>query len=190
MKILLHNCCGPCTVYPLSRLREQGHQVHGYFYNPNIHPYTEWQKRKLALLQYADDQGLPVIVEDGYDMEYYLREVVHREAVRCRLCYAMRLRKAARVARKGKFDAFTTTLLVSPFQKHDLIKETGLAVAEETGIPFYYEDFRAGYREATEISRALGMYRQQYCGCIFSEKERFAQDEKKKNRRDHYREGD
>jgi len=156
--------------------------VHGYFYNPNIHPYTEWQKRQLALLRYADEQHLPVIVEEGYDLEDYLREVVYREAVRCRLCYGMRLRKAAKVARKGKFDAFTTTLLVSPFQKHDLIKETGLAVAEETGIPFYYEDFRVGYPAATEISRSLGMYRQQYCGCIFSEKERFAQGEKKKNR--------
>lgn len=180
MKLLLHNCCGPCTVYPLERLREQGHQVHGYFYNPNIHPYTEWQKRKLALLQYADEQGLPVIVEDGYDMEFYLREVVHREAVRCRLCYVMRLKKAALVARKGKFDAFTTTLLVSPYQKHELIRETGMAVAEETGIPFFYEDFRSGYREATEKSRSLGMYRQKYCGCIFSEKERYEQKVKRR----------
>lgn len=173
MKILLHNCCGPCTIYPLQELRRQGHLVHGYFYNPNIHPYTEWQKRKSALLQYAEQNDLPVIVENGYNLEGYLREVVHREAVRCRFCYTMRLRRAAAVARRGRFDAFSTTLLVSPYQKHELIRETGLAVAEEAGIPFYYEDFRPGYKEATEASRSLGMYRQQYCGCIFSEKERY-----------------
>lgn len=179
MRILLHNCCGPCTIYPLSRLRRQGHQVHGYFYNPNIHPFTEWQKRRSALLEYAEQNALPVIVDrQGYDLEHYLRQVVHREAVRCRFCYAMRLRRAAAVARRGGFDAFSTTLLVSPYQKHELIRETGLAAAEEAGVPFYYEDFRPGYREATEISRSLGMYRQQYCGCIFSEKERYYKPER------------
>jgi len=173
LRILLHNCCGPCTIYPLKKLREKGFMVHGYFYNPNIHPYTEWQKRKDALVQYAGENGLPLIVDENYDLEDYLRAVVHREKIRCQFCYYMRLRKAARVAARGGFAAFSTTLLVSPYQKHDLIRETGQAVAEETGVPFYYEDFRPGYREAVEISRALGMYRQQYCGCIFSEKERY-----------------
>jgi len=179
MKILLHTCCGPCTVYPLKKLRQDSHRVHGYFSNPNIHPFTEWQKRKDTLLQYARDNDLPVIVDDNYDLEGYLREVVHRETVRCRYCYTMRLRQAARVAKRGKFDAFSTTLLVSPFQKHDLIAELGRAIGEEQGIPFYYEDFRPGYREATEISRSLGMYRQQYCGCIYSEKERYYSKAKK-----------
>jgi hypothetical protein len=160
-------------------LRESGHLIYGYFYNPNIHPFTEWQKRKDTLLEYARDNDFKVIVEDDYDLEGYLRELVHRETVRCRFCYAMRLRRAAQVARRGKFDAFSTTLLVSPYQKHDLIKEIGSAIAEETGVSFYYDDFRPGYREATEISRSLGMYRQQYCGCIYSEKDRYYKKNKK-----------
>ena len=173
MKILLHNCCGPCTIYPLQGLRELGHQVHGYFFNPNIHPYTEWLKRSETLLQYASENQLPVITDDQYDLEGYLREVVRREAERCRYCYSLRLERAARVAVRGNFDAFTTTLLVSPYQKHDLIREIGMAIAKETSIPFYYADFRPGYREAVQMSRSLGMYRQRYCGCIYSEKERF-----------------
>jgi predicted adenine nucleotide alpha hydrolase (AANH) superfamily ATPase len=173
MKILLHTCCGPCTIYPLKKLRADNHEVCGYFNNPNIHPYTEWQQRKETLLDYARDNDLKVIVNEDYDLEGYLREVVHRESVRCRYCYTMRLRQAARIARRGKFDAFSTTLLVSPFQKHDLIAEIGRAMGEEAGVPFYYEDFRPGYREATEISWSLNMYRQQYCGCIYSERDRY-----------------
>jgi len=173
MKILLHTCCGPCTIYPLKKLREDGHEVQGYFYNPNIHPFTEWRQRKETLLQYAGENSFKVIVDDNYDLEGYLRGVVHRESVRCMYCYSMRLSKAARIAKHGKFDAFTTTLLVSPYQKHDLIKDVGQAIGIEVGIPFYYQDFRPGYREATNVSRELGMYRQQYCGCIYSEKERY-----------------
>jgi len=174
MKILLHICCGPCTIYPLKKLRAEYHEVDGYFYNPNIHPYTEWQRRKETLLNYAKENSFKVIVpSDGYELESYLREVVHREQVRCRYCYAMRLRQTARVAKHGKYDSFTSTLLVSKLQKHDLIVATGQAVAEEIGIPFYYDDFRLGYQEGVAASRALGMYRQQYCGCIYSEKERY-----------------
>lgn len=179
MKILLHTCCGPCTIYPLKKIREDNHLVYGYFYNPNIHPFTEWQKRKDTLLDYARDNDFNVIVDDDYDLEGYLREVVHRESVRCRFCYTMRLRRVAQIARRGKFDAFSTTLLVSPYQKHDFIKDIGFAIAEETGVTFYYVDFRPGYREATEESRLLGMYRQQYCGCIYSEKERYYKKNKK-----------
>lgn len=179
MKILLHTCCGPCTIYPLEKLRQDQNQVYGYFYNPNIHPFTEWQKRKEALGAYAEQKHFKVIMEDDYDLEYYLRQVVYREATRCRFCYDLRLRRTAQIARRGNFDAFTTTLLVSPFQKHDLIRETGLAIGEEMGIPFYYEDFRPGYQEATSQSRLLGMYRQQYCGCIYSEKDRYSRKKKK-----------
>lgn len=180
MKILLHTCCGPCTIYPLQKLRAGNHEVCGYFNNPNIHPYTEWRKRKDTLLVYARDNDFKVIVHEAYDLEGYLREVVHRESVRCRYCYTMRLRQAAKIARRGKFDAFSTTLLVSPFQKHDLIAEIGWAMGKEAGVPFYYEDFRPGYRKATEISRSLSMYRQQYCGCIYSERDRYDKEFKSK----------
>ena len=160
-------------------LREQGHGLTGYFYNPNIHPYTEWSKRREALAEYAGTIELPVIFDESYDLDDFLRSVVHREAQRCGFCYAMRLRRAAAVARKGKFEAFSTTLLVSPYQKHDLINEIGSAVGEEYGVPFHYVDFRPGFKDATARSRDLQMYRQQYCGCIYSERDRYHRQRKK-----------
>ncbi|MTI86292.1 MAG: epoxyqueuosine reductase QueH [Firmicutes bacterium] len=173
MRLLLHTCCGPCSIYPIKALREQDIEVYGYFYNPNIHPYTEWKKRRDTLEQYASDIDLKVIFDESYALEDFLRQVVHRESVRCRFCYSIRLTQAAAVAKRGKFDAFSTTLLVSPFQKHDLIKEMGEAAGKEKGVEFYYQDFRTGFKEATQESREMEMYRQNYCGCIYSEKDRF-----------------
>ena len=178
MKVLIHICCGPCAVYPVEALRRAGHDLRGYFYNPNIHPYQEYVRRRQTLTDWAGEQGLPVIVDDSYDMEEYLRQVVFREAQRCRLCYLMRLEKAARLARRGKFDAITTTLLYSRMQKHDLIAEVGREAAERNGVAFLYEDFREGWQEGIRRSKELGMYRQQYCGCIYSEKERYLKEKK------------
>ena len=174
MRLLLHTCCGPCAIHPLAYLRQEGHEVHGYFFNPNIHPYTEYRRRKEAVADFAAASNWPVIFAEEYPIETYFREVAYREKDRCRFCYFLRLRQTARVARRGKFDAFTTTLLVSPFQKHDLVREVGQAVAVEFEIPFYYVDFRPGYKQGVHRSRELGLYRQQYCGCLYSEKERFA----------------
>lgn len=148
--------------------------MHGYFFNPNIHPYAEYARRQEALARLAAAADWPVIFADDYRPEDYFRQVAFREGERCRFCYLLRLRQAARVARKGKFDAFTTTLLVSPYQKHDLLREIGRAAGEEFGVPFYDVDFRPGFREGRRRARELGLYRQQYCGCIFSERERFA----------------
>ncbi len=178
-KLLLHVCCGPCAVFPLSRLREQGWAPYGYFFNPNIHPYTEYLRRRDTLADYARERDWPVIFAEEYPLEEYFRRVVYREKERCRFCYVLRLRRAARVAKKGQFEAFSTTLLVSPFQKHELVREAGEAAAIEYGIPFYYADFRRGFREGVNRFRELGMYRQQYCGCVFSERERFGRRKKK-----------
>lgn len=173
MNVLLHVCCGPCSIYPIACLKKEGHDIRGYFFNPNIHPYTEHKKRMETFREYAERIGLPVIMDDSYELEEFLRRVSFREGERCRVCYDLRLRKAAQVAKKGNFDAFTTTLLVSPHQKHELIQDIGTAVGKEKGIPFYYHDFRTGYKEAVEISRQEDMYRQQYCGCIYSERDRY-----------------
>lgn len=173
MKILLHICCAPCSIYPVQELKEKGMDVYGYFYNPNIHPFTEFEKRRATLEKYANDIDLPVIYDNDYQLEEFLQRVVYRETDRCQFCYAMRLEQAAKVARKGRFDYLSTTLLVSPYQKHDMIKEIGASMGNKYNIPFYYADFRAGYREGAARSRDLGMYRQQYCGCIYSEKERY-----------------
>ena len=181
MKVLLHICCANCAIYPLERIRERGDEVTGYSFNPNIHPYQEYQKRLASLKEYAEAVGLEVIYRDEYLLEEFLRNVSHRVEERCQYCYTVRLEATAREAKKNAFDQFSTTLLQSNHQNHLLIKETGDRLAEEVGIPFYYEDFRKGWKRGVEVSRAMGLYRQQYCGCIYSEKERFLHTEKMSN---------
>jgi hypothetical protein len=173
MKILLHICCGPCTIYPLRILREMCRDVTGHYFNPNIHPYLEYRRRAETLAAYADKQKLPVIWAEGYDMEAFFRLVAGQEKDRCRICYTLRLQETVRAAKTGGFAGFTTTLLYSKFQKHDLIREVGESLGREYNMPFFYLDFREGWKEGVQISRELGMYRQPYCGCVYSEKERF-----------------
>ena len=173
MKLLMHLCCGPCTIYPLKILRIQGHEVSGVFYNPNIHPYQEYQRRHQTLSEYAEKSFLNIIWPDGYPMEEFFRQVVFKENERCEYCYWERLRHTAELALQGKYEAFTSTLLYSKYQKHEAIKEIGENLGKQLGIKFYYHDFREGWDEGVKISRELGMYRQKYCGCLYSEKERF-----------------
>ena len=173
VKILLHICCAPCTIYPLRILRREGAEVGGLYYNPNIHPYQEYRKRLDTLEVYASQEELPVIREAVYPMEQFLRQVAFREEERCRCCYTLRLTRAARIAKRCQYDAFTTTLLYSRFQKHGLIRSIAEGVAKTQGIPFLYRDFREGWSEGVRISKEIGLYRQSYCGCIYSEKERF-----------------
>ncbi len=172
MRILSHICCAPCFTYPLKRLEEEGHDVTGFFYNPNIHPYQEYKNRKVALEKYVELRAAKVIYKDDYDIENYLRGSLDAED-RCRFCYTLRLSETAKTAVRLGFDAFTTTLLISPYQKHEMLAEVGKKIADENDIEFYYEDFREGYGESREIANALELYMQKYCGCIFSEKERY-----------------
>jgi predicted adenine nucleotide alpha hydrolase (AANH) superfamily ATPase len=176
MKILLHICCAPCAIFPVQSLTGERHHVHGFFYNPNIHPYQEFVRRVAALEEYAGLEKLPVIWDRTYDLEKFLRLVAFREEERCRFCYHLRLAAAGRTAKAGKFDAFTSTLLYSKRQKHALIREMGEQVGREVGLPFYYEDFRQGWQTGQTRSQELGIYRQQYCGCIFSERDRYSRD--------------
>jgi four helix bundle protein len=154
-------------------MKEKGNEAVGFFFNPNIHPYQEYQKRLDALRQYSEKTDLKVIYRDEYLLEEFLRNVSHRVKERCQYCYSVRLEATAREAKKEGFDGFSTTLLQSAHQNHAQIKETGERIAQEIGVPFYYEDFRQGWRKGVEISKAMGLYRQQYCGCIYSEKERY-----------------
>jgi len=151
----------------------------GFFYRHNIHPYSECLKRQENLESYARQIGLRLIIQDGYDLEGFIQNVVYREKDRCTYCYHDRLRTTALLANRGKFDYYSSTLLYSKFQKHDLIKSIGESIGESIGIPFFYEDFRSGWKEGIEKSKDLQMYRQQYCGCVYSEKERFFRPEKK-----------
>ena len=173
MKLLLHICCAPCTVYPLQILRLDEHEVCGLFYNPNIHPYREYEKRLDTLQAYANQCGLSVTYKKDYNMEEFLRNVAFREKDRCRYCYYDRLQHTAHQAREGGFEGFTTTLLYSKYQDHEMIKNIGESIAIEKRITFYYWDFREGWAEGIKASKEMGLYRQQYCGCIYSEKERF-----------------
>jgi len=145
----------------------------GFFYRHNIHPFTECLKRQETLQSYAKMIGLQVIYQEDYDLEGFIQKVVFRESERCSYCYHERLRSTALVAKRGKFDYFTTTLLYSKFQKHDMLKSIGESVAGSVGIPFFYHDFRIGWKEGIEESKRLELYRQQYCGCIYSEKDRY-----------------
>ena len=178
MKVLMHLCCGPCAIYPVKALRKEGTEVMGFFYKNNIHPYTECLKRQEALEKYAAQIDLRVIYQEGYDLEGFIQNIVHREADRCRHCYHDRLRTTALLAKRGKFDYFSSTLLYSKFQKHELVRSIGESIAKSVGVPFLYHNFREGWKEGIETSKELQMYRQQYCGCIYSEKERYYRPEK------------
>ena len=175
MNVLLHICCGPCSIVPVERLKEQGHTLTGLFYNPNIHPYSEWRLRADTLESLATKKHLDVIFERDYDLEGFLERTLpcSRPAERCRLCYRMRLEKAARLASETHAGAFTSTLLVSPYQRHDVIREEAEALSLQYGVPFLYQDFRPEFRAGMTEAKALGLYTQPYCGCVFSERERF-----------------
>ncbi|MHC4607994.1 MAG: epoxyqueuosine reductase QueH [Planctomycetota bacterium] len=182
MKLLLHICCGPCATYPAKALRDAGHDVHGFFYNPNIHPLAEHGLRLDSARAMLERMGIAATIPDEYDVEKYFRLVAYRESDRCAACYHLRLKRAAGEAARRNVDAFTTSLLVSPYQKHDLIRDIGRSVGMEHGIEFYYEDFRPGWPQTREMSREMGLYRQKYCGCIYSEKERFFASREKRGR--------
>ncbi|MBI2353439.1 MAG: epoxyqueuosine reductase QueH [Deltaproteobacteria bacterium] len=173
MKILLHICCGPCALYPLRTLRNTGHAVTGFFYNPNIHPYQEYARRLAAAREMAELEALPLIVRDDYDLEGFLANVAAAPQRRCGYCYASRLRATALLAAGQGYDAFSASLLYSRYQRHDEIRELGEQLGREHGVVFHYEDFRRGWQEGIRLSKELGLYRQQYCGCIYSEKERY-----------------
>lgn len=173
MKLLLHVCCAPCSTATVASWREEGFDLTGAFFNPNIHPFSEHERRRETLLGYSGDIGLPLIGEPEYDVRAWLAMVRGREekGERCRLCIGQRLTRTAELAAAGGFGSFSTTLLVSPYQDHDIIREEGKHAAAAAGIGFLYRDLRPRYRDSVTLSRAAGLYRQNYCGCIFSEEE-------------------
>lgn len=155
-KILLHTCCAPCTTYVNKWLNENDFEVKGFFYNPNICPKEEYERRLLTMEHYAMVVGLKVIYE-GNDVRMLPGE--------CGDCYRVRLKKTAQFAKENNFDCFSTTLLISPYQKHDLLRQEGEEIGREVGVKFYYQDFRVGYGESRQIAREMKLYRQKYCGC-------------------------
>jgi len=167
MRLLLHICCGPCAVFPTGVLQNEKIEFEGLYFNPNIHPIEEFERRKENVARLSDIKGFKTTYNDEFlqsDWENFSGSLYER----CTMCYSIRLSEAARFASENGFDAFSTTLLVSPYQKHDLIKELGEKFSKKYGIDFFYRDFRPGFREGQKEAKDLGLYRQKYCGCIKS----------------------
>jgi len=170
MKLLLHTCCAPCSVYCIDSLREEGIEPTVYWYNPNIHPYMEYKSRRDCLKEYTKSIGIEAIFEEDYGLDEFCKNVVGDLQNRCKnYCYRVRLEQAAKYAKDNGYDAFSTTLLVSIYQNHDAIIEIANEMAEKYGVEFLYRDFRVGFREGQAKARELGLYMQKYCGCVFSE---------------------
>jgi len=193
MRVLLHACCGPCLLEPFDALAGE-HDVAIVYANPNIHPIDEYRRRRDTLFAHAEEHGVPVR-ELGYDPVAWMRAVAGVEddpPSRCRACFELRLRMVAREALASGFEAFATTLTVSPYQDEEAIREAGEKVSEEVGVRYIHRDFRERYPEATRRSRELGMYRQNYCGCMLSDIEAHSQREARaelRERRRQEREG-
>jgi len=176
--LLLHSCCAPCSVSCVKSLRNEGITPDLFWYNPNIHPYTEYKSRRGCLSEFAHNKNLELTMIDEYGLRLFLNEV-HQAALkdkkesRCLKCYKLRLEKTAAFAAENGYAAFSTTLLISPYQNHEAIKSIAEELALKYGIEFIYRDFRPLFREGQAQARAAGMYMQKYCGCIFSEEERY-----------------
>jgi len=182
MNTLLHTCCAPCSIYCVSSLRQEGISPTSYWFNPNIHPYTEYRSRKTTLEEYAKSIQLPLIIDNTYGLRSFVKAVIDDLEHRCLYCYQVRMEQTARYAAEHNFDSFSSTLLVSPYQNHSALIAAGEAAAKKYDIPFLYRDFRVGFRDGQEQARTLGLYMQKYCGCIFSEEERYRAKQLRKER--------
>lgn len=173
MNLLLHICCACCLCAPLNELRKEGFKVTGLFYNPNIHPLLEFRRRLKALRVFQESDPIPVIYCEDYGLREYLKNVNYEGDDRCADCYTMRLKFTATYARENGFDAFTSTMLFSVYQNHEQLKMFSENLSREYGIEFVYRDYRHLSECSQEIARKKMIYRQGYCGCIFSEYERY-----------------
>lgn len=174
MKLLMHTCCAPCSVYCIDSLRNEAIEPTIYWYNPNIHPFTEYKSRRDCLKEYTKSIGIEAIFEEEYGLKDFCKNVINDLTNRCKnYCYQVRLEQTAKYAKEHGYDSFTTTLLVSPYQNHEAIKEIGEKLANKYGLNFIYRDFRIGFREGQSKARELGLYMQKYCGCVFSEEDRY-----------------
>ena len=174
MKLLLHTCCAPCSVYCIETLRKEGIEPTLYWYNPNIHPYTEYKARRDCLIEYAKKINIKLIIEDEYGLQDFCKNTINNLQSRCAdYCYPIRLRKTFEYAKENGYDAVSTTLLYSIYQKHDFIKNYCEKLSNEFGIEFLYRDFRVGFWVGHEKAKEEGLYMQKYCGCVFSEEMRY-----------------
>ncbi len=173
MRTLLHICCAPCANQCIEVLRTDKIEVTGFWFNPNIHPFTQYRESRNCLRQYAQTIDLGLIEKNDYALRPFIRAVAEDIENRCGKCYEIRLFEAAKQAKEGGFDSFTSSLFISPYQNHELMRETAERAASEFGVEFLYRDFRPYFRAGQEFAREQGFYMQKYCGCVFSEEERY-----------------
>ena len=174
MKLLMHACCAPCSVYCVDTLRNMNIEPTMFWYNPNIHPYKEYEARRDCLKEYSEMMGLEAVFDDEYGLDEFCKNVIGDLDARCiNYCYPVRLRKTFQYAKENGYDTVTSTLLYSIYQKHDFIKNEMEKLSKEFGIDFLYIDFREGFWEGHNKARELGLYMQKYCGCVFSEESRY-----------------
>lgn len=178
MNVLLHACCAPCANMPIQSLRDEDMAVTAFWYNPNIHPFTEYRSRKNTLIDYAKTVDLPLVVIDDYGLREFVQAVAGNIDDRCGHCYRCRLEETAKYAAANGFDCFTTSLFISPYQNHELLRLVAEEMGEKYGVPFLYRDFRPLFRAGQERARALELYMQKYCGCVFSEEDRYRKKKK------------
>ena len=153
----MHVCCAPCSVYCIDTLRTEGVEPILFWYNPNIHPYIEYKTRRDCLKDYANQVNVKLIIDEEYGLDEFCRNVVSDIENRCvKYCYRKRLTETIRYAAKHGYDSFTTTLLVSPYQKHEELKKVCEELADLADIEFVYRDFRVGFREGQAKARELG----------------------------------
>lgn len=179
--LLLHSCCAPCSSYVLEYLSEY-FKITVLYYNPNIFPLEEYKYRieeQRRLIDSLPAKSPISFIPTEYEPEKFYEAVKGYENIpeggeRCFKCYELRLREAALYARRGDFDYFTTTLSISPLKKADKLNEIGLRLEKEYGVKYLCSDFKKknGYKRSVELSAEYGLYRQEYCGCVFSKKER------------------
>lgn len=173
MKLLLHICCAVCILAPIKKLKENGYDVTGYFFNPNIHPFLEFRRRIKALRVFQESEPVKIIYTQEYGLKDYLEKVNFRSSNRCNDCYYIRLEETARFARENNFESFSSSLLFSLHQNHEQIKLSGFEIAEKFEIKFNYFDYRQLSTDSQTIASKKLIYKQSYCGCIFSEHERY-----------------
>lgn len=173
MRVLSHACCGPCFTAVYENLSESGYDLTAYYYNPNIHPAEEYRLRLSHLERFCGLRSVPFVAGDYEVTEYFSAVDGYEEKPeRCLRCYMLRLERTAELAARDHYDAFTTSLLISPYQFHDELRAVAERLSGVHDIEFLYRDLRPAYRRSIEVSKSLDMYRQKYCGCVFSEKER------------------
>ena len=171
--VLMHTCCAPCSLSCIDPLRAEGIEPVAFWYIPNIHPWKEYEARRACLLADAPTIEMQVIVDEDYGLRTFVEHVASDIDHRCTYCYQHRLEETARYAAEHGYESFTSTLLASLYQDHDGIKAAAEKYARQYGVEFLYRDFRPNFRAGNQRARELGFYMQKYCGCVFSEQDRY-----------------